>query len=379
MRFYSLSALFPNPKISDTLTLSRACARIKSAMPNSSFSSSRRRVLKGIGAAGLTGITGTYPLAVYAQQSNAATLASGGVNYTWALAYVAESGGYWKKNNVDLKTVDFVTGRDAMQALLAGSANFSTTTDTPFVFAILRGIKPYVVANFSRYSDDMKLVVHERSAINPKDPSSIKGKRIATPAGTSGQYALAKYLEFAKLKPGDITEINLAATDLTGALVRGDIDGFLWVATAARAAIKQSGGKVSVMTQDGYEKYFRSHQLLLTNQATLDSRRDLAGQAVRTLLDAEKHIQTNPNWNTLIAPRVRVEADVIKESTAKFEFKVVFDESFLDDLVAHAEWAISAGLAQRPAGNLRQLFRAAIVEEPLRKISPDRVRLASAA
>ncbi len=44
-------------------------------------------------------------------------------------------------------------------ALLAGSADFSTSTDTPFIFAALQGLKPIVLINYSRYSRDMKIVV----------------------------------------------------------------------------------------------------------------------------------------------------------------------------------------------------------------------------
>lgn len=143
----------------------------------------RRRLLMQIGATVAAGATGTLPSLAWSQQRESATLASGGVNYTWALPFVAEVGSYWKKHNVDIKVVDFVTGRDSMQALLAGSAQFSTTTDTPFVFAVLRRLKPLVLANFSRYSHDMKLVASDRSGIDARTPASLKGKKIATPDG----------------------------------------------------------------------------------------------------------------------------------------------------------------------------------------------------
>jgi hypothetical protein len=49
----------------------------------------------------------------------------------------------------------------------------------------------------SRYSGGMKLAVSTNSAIDPNIPTSLKGKRIATRIGTSGQYLVAKYLELA--------------------------------------------------------------------------------------------------------------------------------------------------------------------------------------
>ena len=262
-----------------------------------------------------------------------------------------------------------------MQALLGSSANFSTTTDTPLVFAVLQGLKPSVLVNFSRYSYDMKIVASERSGIDPKNPASLKGKKIGTPVGTSGQYALAKYLEFAKLSPGDITQINIAASDLVGALVRGDIDAFSWTAQAGNAAIKQSGGKVVFLEQKGFEKFFRSHQLLLVNQATLSSRKPLLADAVNALLDAEKHIHSDSNWPDQIAGRIRSSPQEIRDFTSTFEFKVEFTKSFIDDLVSQAQWAINNKLAPAPKGDLRALFRSVISDETLKSIRPDRVKL----
>ncbi|GMG93465.1 NrtA/SsuA/CpmA family ABC transporter substrate-binding protein [Cupriavidus metallidurans] len=334
----------------------------------------RRSLLRGIGAVA-AGVSGVLPGLSLAQQREQATLATGSAGYTWALTAVAESAGYWKKRNVDLRVQDFTTGRDAMQALLGGSANFSTTTDTPLVFAVLQGLKPAVLANFSRYSYDMKIVASERSGIDPRNPSSLKGRRIGTPAGTSGQYALAKYLEFAKLAPGDITQINIAPSDLVGALVRGDIDAFSWTALAGSAAQRQSGGKVVFLTQNGYEKYFRSHQLLLVNQATLSSRKALLSDAVNALLDAENHIHTNAAWPDQVSSRVRSTPEEIRQFTSTFEFKVEFNKSFVEDLVSQAQWAIDNKLAPRPKGDLRELFRSVIHDETLKSINPSRVSL----
>lgn len=345
---------------------------VKEALP---LDTTRRSLLLRMGAATAVGAAGALPSALWAQQREQAVLASGSAGYTWALPFVAENAGYWKKHNVDLRVQDFPTGRDSMQALLAGSAQFSTTTDTPFVFAVLQGLKPRVLVNFSRYSFDMKIVAGERSGIDPNNPASLKGKKIGVPAGTSGQYALAKYLEYAKLEPGDITTVNLAPTDLIGALVRGDIDAFSWTAQAGNAAVRQSGGKVVFLTQTGYDKFFRSHQLLLVNQATIDGRKPLLTDAVQALLDAEKHIHTDANWASVIAPRIRSTAEEIKRDTSTFEFKVEFNNSFLNDLVSQAQWAIDAKLAPRPAGDLRELFRSAIHDATLKSIAPERATL----
>lgn len=335
---------------------------------------SRRQLLRrglALGAAGALG-----PAALHAQALRPATLAYGSTGYTWALTFVAEAIDSWKAAGVDLKVVDFPTGRESMQAVFGGSADFSTSTDTPFIFAALQGLRPIVLANYSRYSRDMKIVVRRGAGIDPKAPASLKGRKIATRVGTSGQYMLAKYLELANLRIQDVTVIDMSPNDMTVALVRGDIDGFAWTGQAAAVALKQSGGKVDVMTQTGLEKVFQSHQLLLTTERVLSSKPELATAAIKAMFAAEERIAKDPKWPELIAARVRAPAAEIHEATEAFEFKLGFDERFIDDLVAQAEWAIGAGLAKRPAGDLRQLLRSLVQVAPLKAVRPERVTVA---
>lgn len=329
-----------------------------------------------IAAAGAITATGLIKSPAIAQQALKGSLAYGSVGYTWALPYVAEEAGYWKQANVELSTSSFESGRDAMQALLSGSADFSASTDTPLVFAALTGLRPVAVANYSRYSRDMKIAVRSDSGIDPKVPASLRGRRIATRVGTSGQYLLAKYLELAGLKSGDITVVDLPPANMTTALVRGDIDGFAWSSQTVAVAQRQSGSKVAEMSFDGIEKYFQSHQLLLTTEKVLKDKPDLVKAAIQALFAAEQRIASDKAWPQLIADRIKTPAADIAESTSTFTFKIGFDDRFIDDLVAQAEWAIAAGLGKAPKGDLRTLLRGLVAEGPTKAARPDRVTLA---
>lgn len=333
---------------------------------------SRRNLLIGAGATAATGLLGAPAIA---QTHSKAVLAYGSTGYTWALPYVAEAAGLWEKANVDLTTSSFETGRDAMQALLSGSADFSASTDTPLVFAALTGLRPVAVINYSRYSRDMKLAVRKGGAIDPKNPASLKARKIATRIGTSGQFFLAKYLELAGLKLQDVTVVDLAPNNMTTALARGDIDGFAWTSQTVGVAQKQSNGQVDEMTLDGIEKYFQSHQLLLTTERVLKEKPDLVNTAVKVFLQAEARIASDKNWPQIIADRIKTPAGDITEATSTFTFKLTFDDRFVDDLVSQAQWAIDAGLAKPPKGELRPLLRSLVVDSPVKAAQPDRVTL----
>lgn len=330
----------------------------------------RRSALIALGGAAL----GSAVPRAFAQDSVRATMAYGSTGYTWAGAFVAEGIDAWAKNGVALQALDFPTGRESMQALLGGSADFATATDTPVVFAGLRGLKPMVIAVYSRYSKDMKIAMRDGVATTD-DPASLKGKTIATRVGTSGQYMLARYLQMAGLTGSDVTVVDLSPSDMMAATMRGDVDGFSWTSQAAALAIDAAGGQIVEMTQDGIEDFFVSHECLLTNEKVLAEKPELAENAVRAVLDAEAYIADNANWPEVIADRVKAEPEFIKKMTSVFEFRTELSKKFVDDLVTEAEWAISAGLSEQPEGDIREIMEGLIAPGPLMAVAPDRVTL----
>ena len=332
----------------------------------------RRTVLKGIGGAALAP---AFPFPALAAEDVKATFAYGSIGYIWSVVHIAQKTDAWKVAGLDLESIDFPTGRAAMQALLAGSADFATATDTPVVFAALRGLRPIVLASYSRYSLDMKVTVRKDRGIDPAMPASLKGKRIGTTLGTSGQYMLDRYLEMAGLTMSDIEVINMKPADLVTSTATGELDGFAWTSRAARLADKQSEGMTATMVQDGFEQYFQSHQLLLTNETVVNERPEVLQPAVAAMLAAEDYIGNNPDWPELITERTRTPADEIRKAISAYEFQVRFDQRFLDDMVAEAEWAIRSGQVPSPGGDLKALMRGLVHDAPLKGLRPDRVTI----
>jgi sulfonate transport system substrate-binding protein len=335
----------------------------------------RRRALASFTA---TSLAALLPKPALSQTPLRATMAYGSTGYTWATAFVAEALATWKDNGVALNAVDFPTGRDSMQALLAGSAEFSTATDTPVIFAAMRGLRPIILLNYSRYSRDMKIVVRTDRGIDPNNPASLKGHRIATQVGTSGQYMLARYCQMAGIAVKDVTVIDMGPADMIAATSRGDVDGFSWTPEAAILAGRQSGGKVAAMTQEGLEKFFRSHELLLTSEKVIKENPTLLDAAVKAYIAAETYMKDDPTWPEKISSRVHNTPAEIQDGVASFEFRIAFDDQFVEDMATEAQWAIDAGLMKQPDTDLRKLFRGLIYEAPLKRLYPDRVSLASA-
>jgi ABC-type nitrate/sulfonate/bicarbonate transport system substrate-binding protein len=236
-------------------------------------------------------------------------------------------------------------------------------------------LRPIIVVNFSRYSRDMKIVVRKDRGIDPDQPATLKGKKIGTQFGTSGHYMLARHCEMAGINVRDLTVVNMAPADMIAAISRGDIDGFAWTREAAITADRQSRGMITIMAQEGLDRYFRSHELLLTSEQVVKQQPDLLDAAVKSLFAAEAYLHSNPAWPEKIAKRVGNTPEEIREGIESFEFRIEFDDAFLADLVGEAEWAIAMGLMARPKQDLQKLFRGLIYEEPVKRYRPDRVSI----
>ena len=130
------------------------------------------------------------------------------------------------------------------------------------------------------------------------------------------------------------------------------------------------------MVQDGFEKYFQSHQLLLTNETVVEERPEVLEPAVAAMLAAEEHINGNADWPELITERTRTPADEIRASRLCLRVRGAVRPAVPGRPGrGGAEWAIRTGQVPAPAGDLKELMRGLVHDAPLRALRPDRVTI----
>lgn len=332
------------------------------------FNPDRRRFGLGLGALALS----TAPWARAAAAEKIVVAESQG--FSWAIPYLVSSRNYWKNQNIEASTLPFTSGRLAFDAALAGKAQFATATDSVVGLAGANGVRAVIVAEFTRLSSGM--VVAARTDRGIDTPTQLKGKRIATPLGTSGHYFLARYLSLYGLTAKDVTLINLRGPDAVTAIGQGGIDAFAWGFDSGRKAVTDNPGKVRLLPDDGLEKAFLSHYVLTAAEDVVQRQPKLVEGAVRALLEAEAfHREHRAEAVKLVAERTKATVADTEAGLATIQAGVRLDQRLLDDLVLNGEWAIEAGLAQRPAEDLRALYRKLVYTDALRAAAPERVTI----
>jgi ABC-type nitrate/sulfonate/bicarbonate transport system substrate-binding protein len=328
----------------------------------------RRRFVSGAAA---LGSLAALPAAV-AQAPTPITVAES-EGHGWSVVFVAGAQDTWGRHGLRAEVAKFTAGRLAMEAVLAEKAQFATTTDSPTVLAAMRGLKPIIVADFSRSSREMLVVARNDRGVG--DPKGLRGKRIATQVGTSGHYFLSSYLKLHGLGLREVTLVNMRGPEMVTALVKGDVDAFAWDWRTAQIAEQQAPGVTRVLPIDGIETIWQNHLILVTNEKTVREMPGVIERAVQALFAAEASMKADPARAVAdVAARTATSKEATEVGIKLLDIEVNLSDRLVRDMVANAEWAIEAGLAQRPKEDLAKLFRSLVLDAPMRKIRPERVQ-----
>ena len=124
----------------------------------------------------------------------------------------------WDAEKLEVKVVTFSTGREALEALTGGQADFAVLTEYPATIGILRGQKFKVVADMSRYQG--LRATASKKWMTLSSLKDLDGKKVGTTLGTNVEFVTSVLLR----EGGAKAEIvNAAPADTVPALVRGDI------------------------------------------------------------------------------------------------------------------------------------------------------------
>jgi ABC-type nitrate/sulfonate/bicarbonate transport system substrate-binding protein len=178
------------------------------------------------------------------------------VNIENALITVATKNNLWAQEGIKLERRSFSSGKDALEAMLSGQADAAASAETPFIFAVFRGEPVTIVATLNRTV--VKALGRKDAGVSV--PADLKGKRVATYAGTSSDFWMNEWLPAHGLTKADLRLINLKPPEMVAAITRQhpDIDAFFaWEPHVVNAVKGIGADNATVFTSAGmYTEYF---------------------------------------------------------------------------------------------------------------------------
>jgi taurine transport system substrate-binding protein len=201
-----------------------------------------RRVFMGTATLSAAALVAGLP----ARSLLAAGKAPDNVNVAFFLAthptMLAKSAGWWEQMaGTKITWSEVGSGAEINTAVAAGSVDVGLGIgSSPTAAGISQRIPYEVVALSDNIGPAEDLVV--RTAAGIKAPADLRGKKVATPFGSTSHFRLLGLLEKSGLTQKDVSVLDLKPDAEIAAWIRGDIDAaYVW--NPARSKMREAGGE----------------------------------------------------------------------------------------------------------------------------------------
>ncbi len=258
--------------------------------------------------------------------------------------WVAESKGYFEKEGLDLDIKEFDSGRLSFQAMLKGEGvNISTVAPTPIMFSSFDRQDFYIFSTFVYANEDIKVIANGSEGIT--EAADLKGKKLGTPAGTTGQFVAEVFLVNNGILPSEVEIIDISPSELPDALKNKQVDVIvIWEPHAYNAqnllgqdAIRLSGSELYRTTFNFLvmKDYAESHpEVLVKFLRAIDNATDFIGENKEESQD-------------IVAERLKLDKEDMVKFWDAFTFEISLDQSLLVAIEAEARWAIKNKLTDK--------------------------------
>ncbi len=236
-------------------------------------------------------------------QDTKLTIALSSFSIGQGLSFIAQEGGFFKRERLDVTLLDARSGAGAIQAALSGSVELATGSLDSTLNATAQGKMVYVPLRL--YSGlPGYLVVTKKLAAAAKLPANasvmdrlkaLKGATIASPSQSSTFTVMVK--QAAEVAGVNVTVTYVANDGMVAALATGHVDGIIVSSPFAERAVAQGAG---VLWVDGPRGEFPGTEAddfvvpLSVPAPYYAANREVVERVIRAYLAASNFVKTNP-------------------------------------------------------------------------------------
>jgi sulfonate transport system substrate-binding protein len=281
---------------------------------------------------------------------------------------IAKHNGYFRDNDLDVATRDYIGGNRTIQAVFQGKADIATSSEAVVMFNSFKRSDFAVLCTFVTSDNDVKIIARADSGV--RTVGDLVGRRVGTVSGASAQFFLDETLLLAGIDSAKVKMVHVNPEDLQAALARGDVDvSVVWEPLAYLTKKKMGAAAVQIPHDKFYTETFNA--VMLKEFAVKNP--DASAKFVRALIQATEFIQKHPNESQrIVATRLKKSLELIKAVWVDFKFGVSLHQWLLTTLENEARWAIGRGLVS--ASEIPNYMKFLHIG-PLSRVRPDAVTI----
>jgi NitT/TauT family transport system substrate-binding protein len=307
----------------------------------------------------------SMPVAAHAKDSEKITLCAPN-NMTSALAYIADSQGYFRDEGLDVIFQTTTNGKMCQDSLVAEKAEVMMGGDGPFSYLGFIENPLRIIAQTEESPEVSLIARRDKGILSERD---IKGKTVGYLPGSVSYFYLARLLDKLGLNASDLHLVPLQAPAMPQALKGGVIDAFVVWEPWNDQALRELGDRAVSLRDPALYNY---QGAVIVTKAFARDHSDQVKGLLHAFLRAESYMHTQPaKAKAYLAKAIRFDLAVIEKNWPNFEFKIKLDRFFISLITDDAR------LIKRDDPNFKNKplpdFRKYIEPQFLRDVAPERV------
>lgn len=278
------------------------------------------------------------------------------------LIHLAKEQKLFDKYGIDVIIKDYMSGKDAFDAMLKGDVDFADCTEYVVVKNSFTNREFKIIASIAE-ADINGVLIKKSSGI--QHPSDFKGKNLGTTFGSLTEYLTGVFLEQYGLNIHDVNLIDVDVKDRRNFVANNSLDAlFAWDPDLFH--LRESNPEV--LTYFSLPPGFQFHFVLVESDAYNEKEPTVSVRILKALLDAEHWVHTHPE---LLLSKVSEKYNNTKEYTqyalTKHHYNVTFPFTLLSAMEGQLSWLMNSKIKKSSkTESLLTLFNI----EPLRNIKP---------
>ena len=281
---------------------------------------------------------------------------------------VALDKGFWTKRGIAVKTSSTPTGREALEQVIGGQADYALMAELPPVIGAMQHQNFKVIASISRYTASRIIAT---SALDLSSLKNLAGKKIGTTQGTNVNFQMFAVLQSAGVTNAQL--VSVAPSDVVPALVRGDIDAGFVFPSFYPLAKKVLGARYREKRTPEYESTF----VLVASSNEIAQHPDRVKAILSGLIEGDQFVAKDPADASAIVSKVMggiASPSDLQALWADYRFGIRLDRPLLVLFDEEAHWVHNSGFVKGSDPTI-SLFLSYVDPSFLLAVAPHNVQL----
>ncbi|MFA4826150.1 MAG: NrtA/SsuA/CpmA family ABC transporter substrate-binding protein [Methanoregula sp.] len=254
-----------------------------------------------------------------------------------ALIFVAEDQGYFTKNGLNLTLRKYPNGAAAIHGMETSDVDISLSAEYPFVVDVLEKKEFLVVGSINKYYGTYVVARKDRGIVNISD---LRGKRIAVPGKTIGEFYIARFLDLNGINKQDVTLVDkLPAQSIPEFTGNGSVDALVTRKFVIESKIGPLDGNYTVWPSQNNQA---TYNIISIRKDWSEGHPDTIRRLLLSLEEAERYSLKNPDEaKAIVRKNLNMSDSYMASVWPEHQFSLSLDQSLILAMEDEARWIIA--------------------------------------